>query len=129
VRDCGGCTACCWSMGVASLTPPFESCRHIDGRGCLIYDTKPEDCTKFRCLWLDDVDMPDEARPDLIGVIFYLIVDPVDGSDHLAARSSAPGGIQRTSAQTLIEIASRRMEVSIVHDDAVTMRKVGPIEV
>jgi hypothetical protein len=33
------------------------------GKGCSCYDTRPDSCRKFRCLWLDS-QMPEDLRPD-----------------------------------------------------------------
>jgi hypothetical protein len=57
---------CCKLMGVAAVAkPPGQWCRHIvKGRGCGIYQTRPEECRAFRCRWLVDEQLGDEWKPD-----------------------------------------------------------------
>jgi hypothetical protein len=44
-RSCGDCTLCCKVMAVEALGKPAGSwCSHCKpGRGCLIYETRPEE--------------------------------------------------------------------------------------
>jgi hypothetical protein len=53
-RNCGDCTLCCKVMAIEELQKPVGSwCPHCQpGRGCLIYDNRPDECRSFRCLWL-----------------------------------------------------------------------------
>jgi len=48
--------------------PSWTWCRHCDveNGGCKIYTdpVRPKICDDFRCLWLDDLEQPDEWRPD-----------------------------------------------------------------
>src|SRR6185503_13697850 len=74
-RECGGCTACCSALGVVALRKPmFTNCVNCTASGCGIYADRPEECSRFECLWLTDpagVLLRDEERPDKSGVIFY----------------------------------------------------------
>lgn len=50
-------------------------CPHvIVNRGCSIYETRPNVCRTWHCLWRRDAQMPDELRPDRSGIIFALVV-------------------------------------------------------
>lgn len=53
--------------------PPVTPCRHqTQGRGCGIYETRPETCRKFECLWLYDREgkhFDPADRPDKGGVL------------------------------------------------------------
>ena len=55
-RACGDCTLCCKVMAIEELAKPAgQWCRHCKpGRGCLIYDSRPAECSAFDCLWLID---------------------------------------------------------------------------
>lgn len=55
-RDCGTCTLCCKVLGVTDLNKPRDQwCPHCEvGRGCRIYETRPEGCRQFFCGFLVD---------------------------------------------------------------------------
>ena len=60
--------------------PACQMCAHAEpgreGGACTIYDSRPEDCRSFRCLWLisqeddDKTPLPIELRPDHCHVVF-----------------------------------------------------------
>lgn len=66
-RTCGECTLCCKVLGIKELEkPPNEYCQHaIKGKGCGVYETRPESCQDFRCLWLEG-GWPEWAKPSKI---------------------------------------------------------------
>ena len=73
VRTCGECTMCCKILGISELEKPAHRwCPHCDkGKGCKVYDTRPQACQQFQCLWLavsSDV-LPDDIRPDRSHVV------------------------------------------------------------
>ncbi len=70
-RSCGECTLCCKLMGVPELKKPSAKwCDDCDqGKGCLVYETRPPSCRNFQCFWLMDDGFPDEFRPDRIGAL------------------------------------------------------------
>lgn len=75
-RDCGGCTVCCWAMGVEAIDlAPFATCPHSTaGAGCSIYETRPEKCSQWHCSWVaDDEFLSERDRPDRGGLLFYPI--------------------------------------------------------
>jgi hypothetical protein len=65
-RTCGACTLCCKVYDV----PAVESvagrwCRHCQpGRGCKIWDNRPDQCRAFNCLWLTQDWLGPEWKPD-----------------------------------------------------------------
>jgi hypothetical protein len=65
-RSCGGCTMCCKVLGITELAKPVGKwCTHCEiGKGCKIYETRPEECRKFHCLWLVDDRFSDSWKPD-----------------------------------------------------------------
>ena len=75
-RSCGTCQACCVQIPVelhgAEKKPAGVRCRHLRGRGCGIYATRPDPCRYWSCRWLFDPDTADMRRPDKSGCI----VDP-----------------------------------------------------
>jgi len=79
-RSCGSCTMCCYVFEVPAVaTRDYEWCRHCRvGVGCGIYETRPEDCRSFYCLWRMGFGT-DEDRPDRHGVVMDLQDRLVDG--------------------------------------------------
>jgi len=62
------------------------------GKGCGIYDTRPEICKGFHCLWLSSESLPDKYKPDKIKLYISgdknseMLVVCVDASYPLAWR-------------------------------------------
>jgi hypothetical protein len=52
-RSCEDCTLCCKLAEVKALAKPMGRwCQHCDvGRGCRIYDARPDECRVFYCLY------------------------------------------------------------------------------
>lgn len=67
-RICGDCTLCCKVLGIKELgKAPNIYCQHaVKGKGCGIYETRPESCQSFRCLWLNNNRFPNWAKPNKI---------------------------------------------------------------
>lgn len=72
---CDGCTACCTIMGVHELNKPVNTrCVHCEaGVGCAIYETRPQSCRTFECVWLQTQrgmkPLARELRPDASRVV------------------------------------------------------------
>lgn len=71
---CDGCTACCTVCGIkATDSPEGKPCRYaVPGRGCTIYDTRPEECDGFDCFYSGQPDIPEFLRPDNLGVMLEM---------------------------------------------------------
>lgn len=75
MHGCDGCTACCKIMKVHELDKPANTwCQHCKiGEGCGIYNTRPESCRIYECVWLQSQrggkPMPLELRPDTSRVV------------------------------------------------------------
>src|SRR3954471_10751405 len=65
-RSCGTCTLCCKLMAVAALSKPASIwCTHCTpGRGCGIYEQRPEECRTFHCNWLVDARLGPNWKPE-----------------------------------------------------------------
>lgn len=76
--ECGDCAMCCKVMAIPELgKADGEWCKHIckNHKGCGIYETRPEVCSGFLCLWRRGMVPPGEKapkhlRPDRCGVVF-----------------------------------------------------------
>ena len=73
-RSCDGCTKCCdgWLHGEAygHKFYPGRKCHFVTCNGCSIYEKRPEiPCRTFRCVWLDDQNVPEWMKPSLSNVL------------------------------------------------------------
>ena len=75
MHSCDGCTACCKVMQIEELNKPANTwCPHCTiGVGCGIYDTRPESCRVYECIWLQTQrgakPLALELRPDKSRVV------------------------------------------------------------
>jgi hypothetical protein len=108
--DCGSCTACCRVYAIPSLDKPAGKwCDHCAiGTGCKIYETRPELCIDFKCLWLQSRSredrrehLPDELRPDRCKVVF----SPTTNEEIMSAMvmPGQPDAFRKGAARRLIE--------------------------
>ena len=74
-RSCGTCSLCCKLLKIPPLDKPTgEWCAHcVPGKGCGIYDARPEACRSFRCGWLDRPELEDWWNPQRSGIILWLL--------------------------------------------------------
>jgi hypothetical protein len=65
-RQCGSCTLCCKLVGIGALEKPRAVwCRHCKpGKGCGIYETRPDECRLFHCGWLTIPSLGEDWRPE-----------------------------------------------------------------
>lgn len=72
-RQCGECTLCCFTHGIPTLDKErLHYCQHcMPGVGCHIYETRPDECRDFTCLWLEDYGTVNE-RPDKVQIVINL---------------------------------------------------------
>lgn len=65
-RACGSCTLCCKVYDVPPVGKPAGAwCRHCTpGRGCGIWETRPDQCRHFDCLWLTQGWLGPEWKPE-----------------------------------------------------------------
>jgi hypothetical protein len=71
MRKCGQCRLCCNVFPLPALEKPAGRwCRHVGPAGCSIHELGlPEVCSQYACYWLDHESLPDESRPDRIGMV------------------------------------------------------------
>jgi hypothetical protein len=88
-RKCGTCTKCCEGWLRATINgvemSPGKPCYLLEiGRGCSDYENRPESpCKTFVCAWLEDLQIPDEFKPERCNVI--LVFEEVEGIPFLGA--------------------------------------------
>ncbi len=74
-RSCGDCIVCCKVLIIDTeglKKPAGTLCQHSTGTGCGIYSDRPKVCRTFHCGWRRIPSMPDDTRPDRLGVMFSL---------------------------------------------------------
>lgn len=78
MNTCGDCTLCCTLLPVPELDKPANThCQHcIVGKGCSIYEDRPQVCRPFNCAWLQSSASID-LRPDKINIIFEKVNDNI----------------------------------------------------
>ena len=71
MRTCGDCRLCCNVFPLPVLDKPAGRWCHLLGPGgCTVHDLgQPEVCSQYACYWLEHEALPDEARPDRLGVV------------------------------------------------------------
>ncbi|MCC6315206.1 MAG: hypothetical protein IT337_14475 [Thermomicrobiales bacterium] len=74
-RDCGTCSLCCKLLGIGALGKPTGSwCPHCaPPAGCGIYESRPQECRDFACLWLESEALGEEWRPSRSKIVLYLV--------------------------------------------------------
>jgi hypothetical protein len=120
--SCGTCTLCCKTMKVHELDKAAHVwCQHCRiGKGCEIYETRPESCRIYDCLWLQtqrlDRPMAAELRPDRSRVV----VGTTNGGDDvvLYLDPDRPDAWQRPAMQAFIrELRGRRIGILLSRND------------
>lgn len=82
-RQCGECGLCCKILGVPEIEKPANKwCGHYAAhKGCTIYESRPEPCRAFRCLWLDHPEFDEAWLPKRAG--FFMWEAPVPNGRRL----------------------------------------------
>jgi len=97
MRTChshGSCTACCVTRDVPELEkPPGMRCDHQTPNGCAIYETRPDSCREFACLWLDGWGAAADS-PLRLGVVLTFPRSP-QGDAMYHAHEAQPGALSR----------------------------------
>ena len=104
-RLCGGCTACCKTHEIRALAkPPDQWCPHCrPGQGCAIYETRPEECRTFACLWHQGYG-PDGIRPDRSRVVLGTVTLTVRGRplELVTMNEVSPGALAKPMGQEIV---------------------------
>lgn len=78
-KECGECTLCCELLPIPEINKPENvlcgDC--VLGKGCGIYNSRPESCRNFNCLYIEDTEMNEILRPDNCNVIFERITTKI----------------------------------------------------
>jgi hypothetical protein len=133
-KSCGSCTLCCKIMAVEAVQKPRNQwCTHCDKtKGCTIYETRPETCATFECLWLASQVTPvafgPELRPDRSKVVLvpaadesFLIAHEDPGYPGAARRGPMGAWIKRhflsRGGKVVIANGNRRTAINFLPKD------------
>lgn len=108
-RECGECSACCTLVGVDSVGKgAWEKCKHQAECGCGIYETRPEECRKYQCLFQAGILKNVEYRPDKLKVMFD-IRQTLDrpGEINILAWEVEEGAFNRPEVKALLKAIAR----------------------
>ncbi|HEY3965042.1 MAG TPA: hypothetical protein VGM05_10870 [Planctomycetaceae bacterium] len=125
-RECGECAACCTVLAVHELQKPARwACDHVGCHGCGVYETRPESCREFNCLWLRGALNPDPAlRPDKLGVMFDRFYSLAVDRDRCVAFELWNGACDNPRAADLLRRIATEREVDVSYRDG-TWRTIG----
>jgi uncharacterized protein len=124
VRTCGDCTMCCKIMKVDDVElqkPANKWCDHCTKSGCAIYESRPQSCRNFNCLWLSGAG-DESIRPDKSKVVMGAnrdgkIVFYVDPSRPDAWRKPFFQKILNGLTRAYVVIGERRIVISGTKED------------
>lgn len=75
MRECGDCTLCCTLLAVKELGKKAQTaCEHEKCSKCSIYESRPQSCRDFECLWLKGV-VPESVKPNKCHVVLSATLD------------------------------------------------------
>lgn len=77
--ECGPCTLCCKLLDVKETkSKSGEWCQFCDPKnGCGIYETRPEECSGFECMYRQAPRCSEDVRPDKIRTVFEKVSDRI----------------------------------------------------
>ena len=86
-RECGSCNLCCDILEVKAVDKPINQlCRHWEaGKGCVIYDERPQMCRSFSCAWWQG-HFDDDWFPPKAGLVVHFS----DGAVNVHVAPSSP---------------------------------------
>jgi hypothetical protein len=136
---------CCKTLTIKELEkPPGVWCRHaVPGKGCGIYENRPQVCRSFYCHWMLNPHLGPEWKPDRAKFVLYGDA-PSDGRQliHVAVDPSFPdawtkppylaaikkwvtdGAEQDRLVLVLVQIAARF--IGVLPDRVVELGKLDP---
>jgi hypothetical protein len=73
-RSCGTCMMCCKVPYIQEFDKPAGVwCKHaVAGKGCGIYEARPDSCRAFYCLWMQDASFGPEWKPEKAKFVTYI---------------------------------------------------------
>ncbi len=126
-RSCGACTMCCKVYDVPPIDnkPRGQWCKHCKpGRGCGIWETRPQFCRDFHCHWIYDLSFGEEWKPERSKLVMNY--RPNDNAFVVMVDPGAPGAWLREPYHSSLRALAGRLaqqrhalEIVINHDTTV----------
>jgi hypothetical protein len=125
-KPCGECNACCTVLEVKDgdfFKPANTVCQHLTDKGCGIYSTKPELCSKYYCMYAIMPDMFQERdRPDKVGILISMTnaeshFGKATGMPLFAAYEIKPNASQSIYGERIIRKFAKKVIVAIIPFD------------
>ena len=78
-KECGSCNYCCEVLPIPEIQKPQSVlCKNCtETKGCDIYNSRPQSCKNFDCLYLQSDDMDVSLRPNECGVMFEKVTTKI----------------------------------------------------
>lgn len=80
-RECGDCVACCVELVIEDpelVKLPGVKCQHLAKTGgCSIYQSRPQTCRTWYCMWRYMPLLDEEWRPDMKGIMIKRVFDNI----------------------------------------------------
>lgn len=123
-RECGPCYACCFLPRVRDENlskTAFTDCPHLKkdqagpgaGGCCGIYETRPEVCRTFVCMWREGLlDGDERRRPDQLGLYFNL-AEYAKGQPAVMAWELWEGAARDHPGRWVLDFLKRKLPVMI----------------
>ena len=110
LRRCGSCSECCIALSVKEIEKPsMVRCESVCSAGCRVYESRPESCKSFECLWLMGAGS-NADRPDRIGAVFS-VEDGVHGENLVKVFLTRDNSVR---AKKIIDDISQRVVVYLI---------------
>ena len=113
-RSCGSCTLCCTVQGIKEGMPgtpngeklpnmacPYAKTHAPSCGGCTIYETRPQECVSYQCMWLGGFGGSGD-RPDKLGVLFEVYGREESEKPYVGVRTLRRGLEKNPRVQRLI---------------------------
>jgi hypothetical protein len=112
---------CCKVFPLPVLDKPLgQWCKHVTASGCSIHDHgQPEVCREYACYWLRHEDVPEEFRPDRVGIVvseWRNIVVRDESLPVLIVYQAHPGACRRRKADAWIDCITTQGIVALIVD-------------
>lgn len=123
MRVCGTCRLCCKVFPLPVLDKPGDIwCVHACASGCAIHGAdQPAVCREYDCYWREHEEMPEEFRPDRIGIVVTESGTVTVGGEELAVlllNQSYREASGRRKARALIDqVVAQGHVVMILHGE------------
>ena len=80
-RACGSCMMCCKVLAIPAMPKGAGVwCTHaVPGKGCGIYETRPQGCADFYCHWMINPNLGPEWKPERAKFVLHTGIERIGG--------------------------------------------------